>query len=393
MKKIILSILPLLLLTGCYNYQELNEIGIITAIEIDKKDDLFKVTAQIVNPKNQNDTSSANQPYFITYTNEGKTIQEATRGIVQELSRKIYGMHMQVLLVTENLAKEDLTSMYDFFFRNSEIRKEFYVLVDTSNKDDKLLDILTPITNLSSKNIVDTLTTDNKFAGINSLVTFNDMMDIYLDPHKELVLPTINIKENKKEGDNEKNLETTSDKTDIILGNLGIFKDNKYLGELTKRQSIDVNLIKGNVKETLFTYKCDNNKNATIKILLDKSTIHVDTKNLKVKINLKGTGSIAEYSCNDDLNKEEVIKKINKKLNNQISKSVEKSIKEINDTYNSDIYQIRDIIYKKDFKFYNKHKDNYYEKIFKNLEFNVKSNFELQGKGNLLGGTYEIMED
>ena len=131
----------------------------------------------------------------------------------------------------------------------------------------------------------------------------------------------------------------------------------------------------------------------TIKILLDKSTIDVDTKNLKVKINLKGTGSIAEYSCNDDLNKEEVIKKINKKLNNQISKSVEKSIKEINDTYNSDIYQIRDIIYKKDFKFYNKYKDNYYEKIFKNLEFNVKSNFELQGKGNLLGGTYEIMED
>ena len=70
MKKIILSILPLLLLTGCYNYQELNKIGIISAIEIDKKDDLFKVTAQIVNPKNQNDTSSANQPYFITYTNE-----------------------------------------------------------------------------------------------------------------------------------------------------------------------------------------------------------------------------------------------------------------------------------------------------------------------------------
>ena len=42
---------------------------------------------------------------------------------VKESSKKIYGMHIQLLMITENIAKEDLTSMLDFFFRNTEIRQ------------------------------------------------------------------------------------------------------------------------------------------------------------------------------------------------------------------------------------------------------------------------------
>jgi len=41
MKKIKYLILLLPLLSGCYNYRELNELGITTAISIDYKDDNF----------------------------------------------------------------------------------------------------------------------------------------------------------------------------------------------------------------------------------------------------------------------------------------------------------------------------------------------------------------
>ena len=43
MKKIIiLSIILLPLLTGCYNYRELNNLSIVTAISIEKNNDLYK---------------------------------------------------------------------------------------------------------------------------------------------------------------------------------------------------------------------------------------------------------------------------------------------------------------------------------------------------------------
>ena len=47
MKKIKYLLLLLPFLSGCYNYRELNEIGITTAISIDY-DENFKVIAQVI---------------------------------------------------------------------------------------------------------------------------------------------------------------------------------------------------------------------------------------------------------------------------------------------------------------------------------------------------------
>lgn len=393
MKKIFLLILPLIILTGCYNYRELNELAIATAIEIDKIDDEFHLLVQVANPKNQNDASSANQPQFVTYESKGKTIQEAFRAIVNESSKKIYGMHIQLLVITENLAKNDLESMFDFFFRNVEIRKEFYVIVDTTKDDNKLLKVLTPVTNLSSQSIVDSLEENNKFFGVSNLTTFNDLMDIYLDDNKELVLPTIYMIGNYEAGKNEEILKETESETKIFLGNMAIFKDEKLLGFLTKEESIAVNFIKNEINDTLITYECDENKYMTSEITLDKTNIKIDLKNLKVNINIKGSGALAEYGCSGDLSKESKIKEINTELNKHIEKLVKNSIISINQKYNSDIYNFKDIIYKQDNKFFNKIKDNYYDSVFNKFNYNIKSEIELQGKGNIVGGTYEKLEN
>ena len=391
MKKTLILLLPLLLLSGCYNYQEMNDLGIITATEINKENDEFKITVQVVNPKKQSDASSSNQPAFISYTSTGKTIHEAYRNLIQKISRKIYAMHMQVLIIKDNLAKENLSEMLDFYFRNVEVRKEFYVLIDTTenNNNDKLLEILTPLTNLSSKNILNTLESDNKYISISNLLTFNDLMDTYLDEHKELVLPTIYIKGNEQIGDEETNIEKTSSDSDLHLGNLAIFKDEKMLGILSREESITVNLIKGEAKEMLITFNCNENKFASSKVILDKPKIEIDIKKLQVNIIIKGNADLTEYTCNDNLNNAKVIKEINNKLNKHYVDIINNSIKNINKKYNSDVYGFRNMIYKKDYKYYNQIKDDYYNKVFNNLNFNIKSDINLITKGNLLGGTYE----
>ena len=56
--------------------------------------------------------------------------------------------------------------------------------------------------------------------------------------------------------------------------------------------------------------------------------------------------------------------------------------------FNSDIYGIRDLFYKKSPKEYNKMKENWYDDIYKYLKIEVKSKIELFEKGNLNGGIY-----
>lgn len=390
MKKYFILILPLFLLTGCYNYQEMNKLGIITATEIRKDSEGYKIIAQIVNPKNQSDASSTNQPAFITYSASGKTIHDAYRNLISKSSRKVYGTHMQLLIIKDSLAMEDMSDILDFYFRNIEIRKEFYVLIDTSNYDsDNLLEVLTPLTNLSSQNILNTLESDNKYTSVSNLVSFNDLMDIYLDSHKELVLPTIYVNGDINEGDSEDNIEKSSSYADLILGNLAIFKDYKMVGILSKSESITVNLLKNESKEILFTFNCSNDKYASSKIVIDKVDIDIDTSNLMVNIDIKGDANLTEYTCSDNLDDNNSINKLNDILNDKFVNTISDDIYSINSKYNSDIYRFRDMIYKKDYKFYNSIKDNYYDKIFNNLKFNITSSINLTNKGNLHGGIYD----
>ena len=88
--KIIILVLTLIpLMTGCYNYQELNNLSIVTGTSIEKENDKYKITIQVVNPKKNDDARSSSQPTFITYSQVGDTLQEAYRNIVLTSSRRI----------------------------------------------------------------------------------------------------------------------------------------------------------------------------------------------------------------------------------------------------------------------------------------------------------------
>ena len=115
MKKIIILLIPLLLLTGCYDYRELSDLAIITAVSIDKVDDNLEVAIQVVNPKKEQDTTSTNEPDFVTYTSSAKTVQEALRKVVNDSPAKLYVSHMEILIISEEVAKNHLNEILDFF--------------------------------------------------------------------------------------------------------------------------------------------------------------------------------------------------------------------------------------------------------------------------------------
>ena len=136
MNKILLLIIPIsLLLTGCYDYKEINSIAIASATEITKENGEYITTIQAINPQAPNKTTVTQAP-FVIYSEKGKTLQEAYRKISLKSSRFIYSSHLQLLIINEELAKEDITEIIDFYIRNPSIRTEFYVAI---GKDKNIL--------------------------------------------------------------------------------------------------------------------------------------------------------------------------------------------------------------------------------------------------------------
>lgn len=385
MKKLLLFISCFLLLTGC-NYRELNEMAIISAMSVQKVEEGYEVVAQVMNPSANKADSSSNMLEFLTYTQTAATLQEAFRDIVLESPWQLYGSHVQILLINESLAKDGMEDIFDFFFRHPEIRKEFYVLVEKDNTNQDL-EILTSLVELSSSNIYSSLETAATTLGNVALITFNDLMDMYLNENLEIVLPSLELIGEAEEGKSEDNITSSVTKASLRLNNMAIFKDNKLLGYLTEEESIAFNFIQGEIDHTLvqvFEEDCW----IVEEVLRISSDVAVDVDEKEIKISIKGNGSLNECTCDYDLTDVEVLKEINKKLNQKIEDMILNSVFSINETYNSDIYGFRDMFYKKDPKAYKKLKDNWYEENFPNLKISVSSEVNLIEKGSLLGGIY-----
>ena len=118
LKYLILLIVPLLL-TGCYNYQELNDLAITTgmSIDYDKETKQFKVIAQVINPVKEQDAKSSTETSFINYTSKGKSLREAIRTIILDSPKRLYGSQLQILILSENVLDEKLPDIIDFFIR------------------------------------------------------------------------------------------------------------------------------------------------------------------------------------------------------------------------------------------------------------------------------------
>ena len=431
MKKInklfLLSIIILTTLTGCYDYREINTLAIVSATEINKIGDEYQVSVQAINPQAPDKTTNSQAP-FIIYTGTGKTIQEAYRSITLSASRFMYSNHLDLLIINEKIAKENISDLIDYYIRNPGIRNEFYVLI---SKDDNILSITTPIDEISSASIKESIENNYKYYGVSSRTTFSEFVNMNLNPNQEIVLPTIelikdtpsedknineskdnnedvndnkdkdnndnndknksnnseeknnksNQEENESDGTSNKNTEKTEVKDNYLLGGYAIFKNNKLVGYLNNKESINYNILTNNIKNTIITYECSKNKYLAVEITDSNSSIK--TKNNKVSININLKGNINESHCNIDITKNKNIKKISHEIEEKLNKEITNDILNVRDNYHTDIYKFKDIIYKHDYSYYQKIKNNY-DEAYQNLDISVKTNIQLVEKGNIL---------
>jgi len=387
LKFLILLLMPLLL-TGCYNYQELNDLAITTGLSIDydKETEEFKVIAQVINPVKEQDAKSSNETSFINYESKGKSLREAIRTIVLDSPKRLYGSQMQILILSENVLYEKLPDIIDFFIREPELRPEFKIIIA---KDDKALEgisIQTLLDDLSSSNILSSLEVQSERIGITTVVSLNELANMYLNPYLEIVLPSMIVKGNIEEGINKENLSTTKDETTIEISTTGVFKDNKFLGYLTEEESKTLNLIRGDIKNTIINMDIEdgfvvfepNNIKANIKAI---------PKENKIKMTISGLAKVKEITGLMDLNNTKEVEKLQKDFNKLTEDMVLKTFTSIREKYNTDVFKFRDLYYKTDYKYFKENQSNWYEEAFPNLILEVTSEIELYEKGNTLGGT------
>lgn len=339
MKKIILLI-AILLLSGCYDYQELNKINIITSVGIDYKDNNYEVSLEIVNSEKDGSNTKITTEII---KGKGDNVANAFNNAVNSSDKNVYIEHLKLLIITNDVAKKGIDKVIDFTIRDIYLTNNFSVVI--TDDIDKLLNLEVDNDSISNK-IIDTLETlsDNKKIEDIDFITSH-----LLSKKHDIAFPLIEI-----------------DDDNIKIEQIGYFNQDKLINYLDNKI---YNFIILDNNRTNFT----NDSNV---LSIYKKKIGYDITKDKITIKINGYGEAKEINEKYDLKNKEDYEEIEKSINNQIEREINKFI---NNTYdnNSDLLGFKEMYYKK----YKTEKDN--------IDIEVESDIKLKKNGTI----YEVLHD
>lgn len=390
MKKIILSLFILFTLSGCWNYKELNEYSIVSGVAIDKKGDEYETSILISNsPKNNSSDSNASETQVVVYSGKGDSIFEALKDIGLISPKELYFGSFSVLVISEEVAKDGINNVIDFFVRYPNTRKNFYVVLSKDTKAKDTLKIITPLTAFPSQNITDNVRNTTNLQGIISSINFNDLLSTILRDGVDLTINCIKIEGDEKEGSSKENLESSEPETYTKLGNLGIFKDDKLVDWADHDESLGINIINNRISEMFFELKFKDGY-VVVDSTSFSSNVSVELKNNKpvVNVDLSGEARIIEVNGDVNLENSKVIEQLQKKANNKLKKQVNKAI-DLAVKNKTDIFGFGQMFYRKYPDYYKSLKKEW-DNNLDDIKVNIKSNLTLKNKVSSKNSLEEI---
>ena len=381
MKKILLVISLCFILTGCGNYAELDKLAIVTGVAIDKDGDDYEISYLVANSPKGQTSSKEGEAKTTVYSGTGETIPDAAMIIEQKSPKKIYLGHVNVVIISEEIAKDGFFKVADWLFRNPETRKQFYLLLAKDEKAKNIIKIISPLESFPSQSIATLLESNRDSKSASTTTTYNNFVGYVLEQGADPIVPTITIKGDVKEGSDQSNIETTEPTAYLALGPLAIFKEDKLVGYVKAKESELINLIQNKIKEIKYTLNYNDDD------------ITIDSYNLKTKLSLKdewhvnlsitGTGNIYNINSDIDISDPKEIEKIEKKWNKSLQKSLKKLIKKMQNKYKSDIFGFGNKIYSTYPQKWNQVKDEWNDKYFKQVKVTINSNLKIPDTGSL----------
>ncbi len=376
-KKSIILILLIsfcLLLSGCWSKRELNELAIVVAAGIDKTDNGYEVSVQIVNPSAVTSQRAPSiQSPVITYHATGESVFEAIRKLTTLTPRKAYFAHIQVLVLGDRLAMEGINDAIDLFVRDPESRNDFIVVVSHSATAREILNVLTPIEKIPANKMLNSLNESEKAWGSTVSINIDELATTLNSEKNSAVLPAIEIQGDKQLGMDKTNVEQIDTPAVLKYGGLAVFKQDSLVGLLTEEESKSFNFLNDNIKSTVEILSCPNNGVLTTEITKSTTKIKGTFKNNTPRINvyIDIDQNVGEVHCVIDLTENKSIEYINKKSAQSIKTQIEQTLMIIQRNYKADIVGFGEVLYREDYRAWKNIKDDW-STIFPELEIKVE---------------------
>lgn len=390
MKRIIILFIVfpfLILLAGCWDKKELNELAIAVGIGVDPSEDGFKLSAQIVNPSEVSPQANASGITPATVrAKQGKTMYEAIRKLSLTNSRRIYTSHLRLLVINEEVAKEGITEVLDFLSRDKDFRADFFIMIARNSKAEDLLKVQTITETIPANALYTTLKTSGTVWGETVAINLRELLDTIAIPGKNPVLSGMEVIGDLEEGETKANTETTDSPAKYNYLGLGVFHKDKLVGWLNEEEGKGYNYITNKIENTVGSIACpeeDEEMSIEVKRSKTKQRAKIDGSGKpKIEIHVHAQASIGETDCPIDLMNPKKMNELEKRVEKDITDIIEQTIHKVQDEYKTDIFGFGETIYRTYPKVWDEIKEEWREH-FATLDVQVKVEVDIKQLGTI----------
>ncbi|WP_332630790.1 Ger(x)C family spore germination protein [Halalkalibacter flavus] len=389
-KRAIVLFICLSLLTGCWDLQEIEELGFVLAVALDPVDDdeiketylketgrtlpkeMFQMTYHVVIPGQieaggEEAGGQAEGPFF-NIRSVGMTNFMINRSFSTRRSRTMNLEHLKVLIINEELARDGIIKhLIDFFARDHVMRRDKFVLI-AEGKGYEILEEKLPLEMMPALSIDMISENANRSHSIPTPLEVGDLINRVIN-HTSYIVPRI-----------------IKTKNEFKVEGAAVFRgtDNKMIGWLGSYDVLGYDWVSGNIEnETIeafygpdqipFVYE---NDDADTEVEYQ----HDNGKDI-FRITIKAEGFFVENWINGiELSSVDTLLKLEEEVAAEIERQATKIIEKMQTEFYTDIFGLHENVRINNFPYWEKVKDNWdgAEGVFRDAKIQVEAKVKIR---------------
>jgi len=398
------------LLSGCWDYMEYEQMAMVSALGIDFNKDTGKitVTVQVIEASSsgaqgqsgdsgQKGGKSKPSVEVMVLSATDVTLTRALTEIQQGTGRRLFYGYQQLLVISEDAAKNIMDEIEGYFDRTPQVRSTAYLIVTSQSCEDVLSTIDPGIKGIPSENIY-RLVKISGDTGKSSAVSIKDFSQAMAIGGLEAVAPRIITRSSQEKGmqqnENDNNIQhvkfiETKDGHHIVQG-IAAFKGVKLAGWLDSKESLGWAWI---TDKSIKTYETTNRSEETysketidFRITKSKSSIKpkFDGNKLVINVDVHVEATLVKSKKNSDLLTPDVLSSMEKELSDCVNGDIKASLEKVQKELKTDIFGFGFSFYRKYPKLWHSTYEQKWDELFPDIPVLVNVDAKLINTGTTI---------
>ncbi|ARK31350.1 Spore germination protein B3 precursor [Halalkalibacter krulwichiae] len=326
MSKIALLLFLLLIVTGCWDRREINEISLVTGLALEvREDDVFSLTIEVLNASEQDPQMSEGLTPTITYELKGLTMGELLAKMNMGITRDLSFSHARTLVVDEKVGKEGLSKFLQYLEKNGEFRTDFQIIVAKGVKASDIIATTYPIQKVPSMKMYEQFLTIQENWGGYPDTDLSDFIYEITSAGREPVAAAVTIRGDPTKGKN------IDDNRELELGaiieydGLALFNKDKLVGFLSVEEARNF-MWTQDISNTTVTAACGEEGYIAIQVYNSHTKVETNYENgvPSVALNIMIEGDIYDNQCSDGLDEVVTYNKYQKIMEEHLEVKIKK---------------------------------------------------------------------